>query len=252
MKTISRCRSAIVFAAFLWAATLACAGQAQTPASTTPDAARPPQTDAQPAQNTAKKEPGNSGVWHHFGEPASAAAAGQSHQGNSSRAGTNHAAPVVRQPPGSDRMSDLAREMWELVNRDRQDPANAAETRGRAQPLKWNDKLAAVALAHSRDMLQHHYFDHVDREGRNPFVRINAAGIHWRALAENIAVNRTVSGAEASFMEEPRSQDNHRGNILDPEYTDVGIGVAQAPNGNLYVTQDFAAIPHAGGSSGSR
>ncbi|MCL5670997.1 MAG: CAP domain-containing protein [Acidobacteria bacterium] len=142
--------------------------------------------------------------------------------------------------------------MWELVNRDRQDPANAAETRGRAQPLRWNDKLAAVALAHSRDMFEHHYFDHVDREGRDPFVRINATGIHWLALAENIAINRTVAEAEASLMNEPRFQQNHRGNILNPIYTDVGIGIVQAPNGDLYITQDFAAIPHSHAAAGSR
>jgi len=140
-------------------------------------------------------------------------------------------------------MESLAKQMWVLVNRDRQNPANAAETHGRAQPLRWNDKLAAVALAHSRDMLRHHYFAHVDREGRTPTDRINAAGIRWRALAENIALNRTVADAERDLMDEPRFQQNHRGNILNPEYTDVGIGIVEAPNGNLYITQDFIATP---------
>jgi uncharacterized protein YkwD len=140
-------------------------------------------------------------------------------------------------------MAEMAKQMWALVNRDRQDPANAAETHGRARPLRWNDKLAAVALAHSRDMLRRHYFAHVDREGRTPADRINAAGIHWRALAENIAINRTVTDAENDLMDEPRFQQNHRGNILNPAYTDVGIGIVQAPNGNLYITQDFIATP---------
>lgn len=142
--------------------------------------------------------------------------------------------------------------MWALVNRDRWDPANAKETSGRAQPLKWNERLAEVARAHSRDMLQHRYFSHFDQHGRSPFVRINATGIHWIALAENIAINRTIGEAEDSFMDEPRFQSNHRGNILDPKYTDVGIGIVQAPNGDLYITQDFAAIPSRRGSAGSR
>ena len=140
-------------------------------------------------------------------------------------------------------MARLAKQMWVLVNRDRQDPANAAETHGRARPLKWNDKLAAVALAHSRDMLRRRYFAHVDREGRTPTDRINADGIEWRALAENIALNQTVADAEKDLMDEPRFQQNHRGNILNPKYTDIGIGIVQAPNGDLYITQDFAAIP---------
>lgn len=148
-------------------------------------------------------------------------------------------------------MSDLEEQMLALVNRDRRNPANEKETRGRAQPLRWNEKLAEVARAHSRDMLQHGYFSHFDQQSRSPFVRINATGIHWSALAENIAINQTVREAEESFMDEPRFQDNHRGNILDPKYTDVGIGIVQAPDGNLYITQDFAAIPPERGA-GSR
>ncbi|MGA8185314.1 MAG: CAP domain-containing protein [Terriglobia bacterium] len=147
-------------------------------------------------------------------------------------------------------MESLEKQMWVLVNRDRQNPANAAETHGRARPLRWNDKLAAVALAHSRDMLRRRYFAHVDREGRTPADRINAAGIHWRALAENIAINRTVTDAEDDLMDEPRFQQNHRGNILNPAYTDVGIGIVQGPNGDLYITQDFIAIPPDRGGAG--
>jgi uncharacterized protein YkwD len=140
-------------------------------------------------------------------------------------------------------METMAKQMLVLVNRDREDPANAAETRGRARPLRWNKELAAVALAHSRDMLRRRYFDHVDRDGRTPTDRINAAGIPWRALAENIAMNQTVAGAEEDLMDEPRFQQNHRGNILDPAYTAVGIGIVQAPNGDLYITQDFVGFP---------
>ena len=157
--------------------------------------------------------------------------------------GAEPALAVPRAASGAERMTNLAKQMWALVNRDRQNPANAAETHGRARPLKWNQQLAAVALAHSRDMLRHRYFAHVDREGRTPTDRINAAGIHWRALAENIALNQTVTDAEKDLMDEPRFQKNHRGNILNPELTDVGIGIAQAPNGDLYITQDFIATP---------
>jgi uncharacterized protein YkwD len=155
------------------------------------------------------------------------------------------------QRSGTRPMVDSERQMWELVNHDRRDPANAKETGGRAQPLKWNEKLAEAARAHSRDMLQQRYFSHFDRQGKSPFVRINATGIHWSALAENIAINRTVREAEDSFMDEPRFQQNHRGNILDPKYTEVGIGIVQAPNGDLYITQDFAAIPPDRGGAGS-
>jgi uncharacterized protein YkwD len=250
MEAIPLCRSAVVLAGLLWAATMACEGPAQTPTSTKPDAATPPQAEAQAAQNTAKNKHFKSGVWHHFGERDSAPVLTQSHPGDCHHFGPNHAAPkgvpaesAPRQTSGTNRMADLERQMWALVNRDRRNPENSAETAGRAPRLRGNDKLAAVARAHSRDMIEQRFFDHIDREGRTLSARINAAGIPWRALGENIAINGTVPGAETAFMNEPRFQKNHRANILNADYTDVGIGIVQGPNGSLYITQDFAAIP---------
>ena len=49
--------------------------------------------------------------------------------------------------------------------------------------------------------------------------------------------------AEAAFMNEPRFQHNHRANILNANYTDVGIGIVQGANGSLYITQDFVKLP---------
>jgi TonB family protein len=253
MKAIPLCRSAVVFAGFLWAATIACAGPDQAQTSTKPDAATPPQTEVQAAQNTPKK-PVKSGAWHYSGESDGASVAGQSHPGVWRHLGPNDGRPKVgrgetasRQNFDANRMAGVEMQMWALVNRDRLDPATSAETGGRAQPLRWNEELAAVARAHSRNMLEQRFFDHVDREGRTVSARINAAGIPWRALGENIAINGTVPGAEAAFMNEPRFQNNHRANILNANYTDVGIGIVQGPNGSLYVTQDFVAIPANGG-----
>lgn len=250
MKVISLCRSAVVLAGFLWAAPIAGTGQSQAQTSTKPDAATPPQTEVQSAQNTPKKKPVKSCAWHRFGERDSAPETGQRHSGEWHHFGSNHSTPKVvraesapRLESGTNRMAELERQMWALVNRDRLDPATSAETGGRAQPLRWNEKLAAVARAHSRDMLKHRFFDHLDWDGKDISVRIEAAGIPWQALGENIAINGTVRGAEAAFMDEPRFQKNHRANILNEKYTDVGIGIVQGPNGSLYITQDFLAVP---------
>jgi uncharacterized protein YkwD len=172
--------------------------------------------------------PIQSGVWHQFGE-----------HGTPPNVGSR-----VSQNLGSKRTSDLERQMWSLVNQDRLDPANAAETGGgRALPLRWNERLAEVARAHSRDMLEQEFFDHVDSQGKTPAARINGAGIPWQALGENIAINGTVSGGQNAFMNEPRFRKNHRANILNTKYTDVGIGIVQARDGSYYITQDFIATP---------
>jgi uncharacterized protein YkwD len=129
--------------------------------------------------------------------------------------------------------------MYELINRDRADPANTPETNGRALPLRWDDRLSAVARAHSLDMLNQGYFAHEDGQGRNVAKRVEAAGMAWQSVGENIAIYGNVASAEAAFMNEPRFTRNHRANILSTSFTEVGIGIVQAPNGSLYITQDF-------------
>ena len=253
-KAIPHGRSAVFFAGFLWAATIACAGPEQTQRSTGPDATTPPQTEVQVAQNTPKNKPTNSGAWHHFGESDEPSVVRQNQPGVWHAFGPDQGTPEVdpdetapRQDFGGNRLANLERQMWALVNQDRLDPETAAETGGRAQPLRWNENLAEVARAHSHNMLEQRFFDHVDPDGRTLATRINEAGIPWRASGENIAIYGTIMGAEAAFMNEPRFQHNHRANILNANYTDVGIGIVQGSNGSLYITQDFVKLPADGG-----
>ncbi|MFN8006421.1 MAG: CAP domain-containing protein [Terriglobia bacterium] len=151
----------------------------------------------------------------------------------------------------SKRMAALEKQMLEMVNRDRLSPTTFAETNGRAKALKWNENLAAVARAHSRQMVEEHFFSHVSPEGKTPSMRITAAGIHWRAFGENLALNQTIADAQAALMNEPRFQNNHRANILNPVFTEIGIGIVQAPDGSLYITQDFVALPDDSGTTSS-
>jgi uncharacterized protein YkwD len=205
-------------------------GRAAIPASTPPNADEP-------------------GVWHHFGEGQRQASATPSQSGTWHHFGEgNNAPPQPRKSQnwrtyGLSRTQEMEQRMYEMVNRDRADPANTPETNGRALPLQWNDQLAAVARAHSLDMLNQGYFAHQDLQGRNVAGRAEAAGIQWRALGENIAISGSVANAQAAFMNEPRFAKNHRANILSSTYTEVGIGIVQAPDGRLYITQDFCAPP---------
>ena len=137
--------------------------------------------------------------------------------------------------------------MVELINRDR------AENRGPEgqllPPLRWSDELAAVARAHSSDMVARGYFGHIDPDGRSPGMRVKLAGVEWRAVGENIAMDSGVRTAESAFMNEPRNARNHRSNILSPKFTEVGVGIAAGRDGELFITQDFmnpaASLPTA-------
>ena len=121
--------------------------------------------------------------------------------------------------------------MFDLINRDRREHGSP--------PLRWNAKLAEVARAHSRDMLRQGYFGHVDPSGRTVAGRVTDAGIGWQAVGENIAIAPGVTYAETEFMDEPHNQHNHRWNILNRGYTEVGVGIVHASDGSYYITQDF-------------
>jgi len=113
--------------------------------------------------------------------------------------------------------------------------------------LKWHPGLTAVARGHSADMLKRQYVAHVSPEGVTSAQRITRYGIQYLACGENIGI---VYGAAShsetgiyeihkKFMNQPPKFSNHRGNLLNPLWTHVGIGLAYAPSGALVATQNF-------------
>ncbi len=249
LRARSRCGWAVCLAGLLWASSLACEMANPPQSATAPDTSDSAPGETATTPKAQEKNPPPSGVWHHFGESQEVAGAAQSQPGSGNNSTKNPGAAKVGSyaKPGklaaANRMADLERHMWALVNQDRSKPATFAETRGRALPLRWNDRLAAVARSHSRNMLEHRFFSHVDPEGRTFSARITRAGIPWKAAGENIAIYPSIWKAEAGFMNEPRFEHNHRANILNTSYTDVGIGIVEGPDGSLYITQDFIAAP---------
>jgi uncharacterized protein YkwD len=140
------------------------------------------------------------------------------------------------------RTGRLDLQMWDLINQDRADRFYSPETRGRAPALQWDDRLAEVARMHSEEMARNGFFSHEGADGSSPARRVSMAGIRWISTGENIANCSSVSEAESLFMNEPKFQQNHRWNILNVNYTHVGVGVARARDGSLYITQEFAQL----------
>jgi uncharacterized protein YkwD len=72
------------------------------------------------------------------------------------------------------------------------------------------------------------------------------AGIDFVTAGENVASGSDMAydldDIEDALMDEPECEFNHRGNILNRNFTHVGIGVDHCDDGNMYVTQDFAAF----------
>ena len=115
--------------------------------------------------------------------------------------------------------------------------------------LRWHEGLAAVARGHSMDMLKRGYVDHTSPDGVKVARRIEQQNIGYVACGENIGVvygpashgDAGIYEIHHAFMNQPRRLTNHRGNLLNPMWTHVGIGVAYDESGKLLVTQNFIA-----------
>lgn len=90
---------------------------------------------------------------------------------------------------------------------------------GSVQP---DAELRGVALAHSVDMTEHHFFGHVSPTTGTIDDRVHAAGVRVSKYGECLALESTPAGAERALMDSPA----HRSAILDPSFNRVGIGVS--------------------------
>jgi uncharacterized protein YkwD len=119
-----------------------------------------------------------------------------------------------------------------LVNDARKKGCDCGGTKMPAVPaLTWNDVLAKVAAAHSRDMNTKNYFSHTNSKGDNAGDRLKAAGYLWGAYGENIAYN---NGDEQAVMEGWLESPSHCRTLMSPLYKEIGVG-----RDGAYWTQDF-------------
>lgn len=117
--------------------------------------------------------------------------------------------------------------MLELVNRERTSRGLGA--------LKMDASLQRVARAHSRDMFIRGFFAHVNPDAKDPFDRMNEAGIVFRVAGENLALAPNVELAHQGLMNSP----GHRANILTAEFGTVGIGCISAGSYGKMFSQEF-------------
>ena len=110
------------------------------------------------------------------------------------------------------------------------------------RPLQNNPRLAQVARDYSRLMAEKNFFSHTGPDGRNVGQRVQAAGIVYWIVGENLfkSVNIPNPGpiAVKGWMESP----GHRENILNARYSETGVGVWRQGN-SYYFTQLFLRPP---------
>ncbi|MBC7104585.1 MAG: sporulation protein [Firmicutes bacterium] len=109
---------------------------------------------------------------------------------------------------------------------------NQARARSGLAPLTADPELVRLARLKARDMIARGYFGHQSPTYGSPFDMLRAAGVSYRYAGENLAGAPDVESAHANLMASP----GHRANILNPNYTRVGIGVVDGgPYGKIFV-----------------
>jgi uncharacterized protein YkwD len=126
--------------------------------------------------------------------------------------------------PTAGNVSRVAAATLCLVNQQR---AAAGRT-----PLRANAALDASASQYSLDMVAGNFLSHVSPSGAGPLDRVEASGYlssangYW--IAENIAASIGADAAPDATVALWMSSPAVRANIISPDYTDTGIGVAPA------------------------
>lgn len=113
---------------------------------------------------------------------------------------------------------------------------------GPSAPLALDPQLRRAARRHRQDMATRNYFSHDSvggPDGASLQERLATAGfVGWSMIGENIAAGQaTAEEVMAGWMD----SDGHCSNILEPDYTLVGVGYAfdAASTFGSYWTQDF-------------
>jgi len=89
--------------------------------------------------------------------------------------------------------------------------------------LIWDDRAAAVAQAHSRDMRDHRYFSHSWSDGGSTWSRLKVRGVTYSQAGENIAWGQKTGRAVLASWLKSRG---HRENIENGSFTHHGVGKA--------------------------
>lgn len=134
----------------------------------------------------------------------------------------------VDQTSNSDSVSAIEKEVVRLVNVERQKNGLSA--------LELDVALSKVAREKSKDMATKGYFSHTSPTYGSPFDMMKKFGIKYSTAGENIAMGQATAEAVVKAW---MNSEGHRANILNKNFTKIGVGYYKASNGSPYWTQMF-------------
>lgn len=136
-----------------------------------------------------------------------------------------HARPAVH--PSADDVADAAEAMLTKLN--------AARAANGLRPYRSSPLLARVAAGHAREVAEHNHFSHTGLDGRSAKQRMADAGYgagHTGVrTSENFVARATVDEGFDWLM----TDKDHRPNMLDPKFREVGVGTGKTRYGFVWV-----------------
>jgi len=139
--------------------------------------------------------------------------------------------------------STLQQRVTERLRTELLEESNTARELHGLGPFSADQGLARAAQVHAEENAARGVLDHgsPDPSRDTPAERIALSGVALIRTGENLALmpgNQVARDAVEGWLESPL----HRRNLLDPDFTHVGFGVAVGPGGT-YVAQLLGARP---------
>jgi uncharacterized protein YkwD len=98
--------------------------------------------------------------------------------------------------------------------------------------LRENADLDTAAAGHTQDMVGSNYFDHTGPAGDSLLSRVIASGYMSAcsgcSVGENIGIGQGERSTPRQMVAMWMSQPDHRANILDPGFREIGVGAIPA------------------------
>ena len=135
--------------------------------------------------------------------------------------------PETSEPDAEENLS-FAKQVVNLVNEERAKAGVSA--------LVLDETLASAAMVRATEIETS--FSHTRPDGRSFSTVLSDMGIQYRRSGENIAWGQQSPKA---VMEDWMNSKGHRANILNPNFTKIGVGYRKNAAGRTYWTQLFTS-----------
>ena len=99
-----------------------------------------------------------------------------------------------------------------------------------------NEELTLAAQAHAEDMAANQFLGHDGSDNSTPSERARRAGYNGSAVGENVAEGyEDAAGVVAGWID----SDGHCSNLMNGNFSEMGVGYAESATGREYWAQVF-------------